>query len=257
MYGLKELLQDCNSGRCQPAGALEAEFARQILDIASQNGDRIGKARKTGIAADFADRAQNANGAELLEDVGVAEDGGLDRLRLVAGLMLPEAGEDAGDFPFGELHLAEDAGDMGTGVSHVIPMGEFFRIIGAMTDKDAEIVQPGSGSDNFAVMGDVGADQPGQFDQPGLMPEFIHRAGLGFDEMGQPIKDRGTHDTFVIFRKPFCRGRIPGMQRHLSFGYRFVTFFSGKSSRTTLFCYCRGSRRWQEPPKTAKLLYRA
>ncbi len=90
MHGLKELLQDCNSGRGQATGALKAQLTGKSLEIPAQDGNCVGKTRKPRVAADFADDAQDADGAELFEDVGVTEDGGLDRLRLIAGLVLTE-----------------------------------------------------------------------------------------------------------------------------------------------------------------------
>jgi hypothetical protein len=41
------------------------------------------------------------------------------------------------------------------------------------------------------------------------VPELIHRAGLGFHVMGQPVDRVGGHDTFVIFHRAICSGRIP------------------------------------------------
>jgi hypothetical protein len=110
MHGLKKLLQDCNAGRSQAAGTLKAKFAGELIEIALQDGNGIGKARESGIAAHLADGAQNADGAELFENVGVAKDGGLDGRRLVAGLVLPDGLEDCGDFVFGKAHLAQDDG---------------------------------------------------------------------------------------------------------------------------------------------------
>jgi hypothetical protein len=208
MNGLKELPQDRNSGRSQAAGALEAKFAWQFFEIPAQDSNSVGETEKAGIAADLADDAQNADGTELLEDIGIAEDGGLDRFRLIDGLMLPDGRKNGGDPGLREAHLAEDNRGLGAGVGDVVPAGEIFGILGTVTDKNAEIVQPGSGGDNLLVVRNIGADGPGQFDQAGLVPELIHRAGLGFHEMGEAIKSCGGHDTFVIFRREVCSGRI-------------------------------------------------
>jgi hypothetical protein len=188
MDGQKELLEDRNPGRSHAARALEAQFARQFLEIPVQDGDGVSKAREARVAADLADDAQNTDGAELLKDIGVAEDGGFDCFRLVAGLVLLNSRKDGGNLVLGEARLAKDNGGVGAGIGDVIPAGQVVRILGAMSDKDAEIVEPGSGGDNVAVMREIGAEGLGEFDQAGLVTELIHRASLDFHELGQSIE---------------------------------------------------------------------
>jgi hypothetical protein len=260
MYGLKELLQDRNSGRSQAAGTLEAQFAGELLEVPAQDGHGIAEAGKARIAADLADGAQNAHGPELLEDVGVAEDGRLEGLRLVAGLVLKDGRDYCGYLLLREAHLAEKARGMGTGVSDMVPAREIFRIRRAMTDEDAQIVQPGSGNHNVAVMREIGAEDPGQLDQAGLMAKLIHRAGLGFNVEGQLLKG-SSHETFVIFHEPDCSSRIPEEPAELKPLRGFVDRVCDISPESRecclpLFGPAGGDSIFQHP-KLAKLLYRA
>jgi len=208
MRCFKKLPQDCHPRSNETASAVEAKLAGQVLEVPAQDGDGVAEAREAGIAADFADGTKDADGAELLKDVSIAENGGLDSFRLVARLMLPDDGENGRNLRLGEARLTEDSRGMGAGIGDVVPTGQFLRVFGAMSGKNTEIVQPGGSDDNLAVMGKIGAKEPGQLHQAGLVAEFIHRPSLGFDVLGQPVKGSGGHDTFVIFHKSFDRDRI-------------------------------------------------
>jgi hypothetical protein len=89
-----------------------------------------------------------------------------------------------------------------------------------MTDEDAEVMQPGSGEDNLAVVDEAGTDIEGQLNQAGLMAEFIHRLSLRFHVIGQMIEGIGGHETFVIFWSAACSGRIAGGTREFNSAVR-------------------------------------
>jgi len=211
MHGLKKLPQDCHPGCSQTAGALKAEQLRKILEITMQGGNGISETGEAGVTAHLTDNAEDADGAELLEDVGIAKDRGLNGRGLVCRLVLPDRGQHGGNFSLGKARLTEDAGCVGAGVGDMVPAGKLFRVFRAVTRENAEIVKPGGGGNNLAVVREIRADGTSQFNQAGLMPEFIHRPGLGFHVSGQSIQGVRGHDTFVIFQGPVQSGRIREM----------------------------------------------
>jgi hypothetical protein len=262
MHGLKELPQNCNSGPSQTAGTVEVKLARQFLKIPAQDSNCVGETGKAGIPSDLADRAQNADGAQLFKDVGIAEDGGFDGVGLVAGLVLPNGREYGGDLVLREAHLAEDVRGKGAGVGNVVPAAEVVRILGSVAYKDTEVVQPGGGDNDVPVVGMVRANRPSELDQAGLVTEFIPREGLRFYVMSQSIEGVGRHDTFVICRMPaYCEtmqgsrvSTLPG-----GFGYRFSDILLETMHTNLLDCYCPGVVRQSaaQRSKEAKMLYRA
>ena len=247
MHRLEELPQDRNSGRSQTAGALKAQLARQDVEIPPENGNGVGKAGKARIAADLADDSQNSDGAQLLENVGVAKNGGLDGCGLVAGLVLPDGCEDGRDFVVGEAGCAEDFRSAGTSIVNMVPAGEFDWILGAVADKDAEVVQPGSRSDNVAVVDNVGANGLGQVQETRLVAEFVHREGLGFDVTGELFEGRTGHGTFVTYRWTERGVRMRGNRDYnvdsAASVTDIVTFLLEMEGTAVLHCYCWGGER--------------
>lgn len=208
MHGFEELPQDRNSGRSQTAGALKAQLARQDVEIPLQGGNGVGKTGKARIAADLADDAQDADGAQLLENVGVAENDGLNGFGFVAGLVLPDGREDGGDFVLREARIVENFRGLGTSIVNMVPAGEFGWILRAVADKDAEIVQPGGGDDDVPVVDKIGTKGLSQGKQTRLVAEFVHRESLGFNIMGELFEDRTGHRTFVTYRVIECGIKI-------------------------------------------------
>ena len=107
---LQEIPQDGDARLGENAGALEADSAGQLIEIATEHGDRIGEPREPRIAADFAHRAEDSNGAQLLKDVGIADDGGLEGRRFIGGLVLADDLENGWYFSSGKRASRRTAG---------------------------------------------------------------------------------------------------------------------------------------------------
>ena len=54
----------------------------------------ISEQGEAGVAAKLGGRAENSDGAELFEDVGIAEEGGFGGVGVVVGLVFADRGED-------------------------------------------------------------------------------------------------------------------------------------------------------------------
>jgi len=197
IHSAKKGLEGGNARCGQTARGFEADFAGEVRQVASQGGDRIGKRDKAGIAADFADSAQDADCSKLLEDIGIAQNGGFNAGGFIVRLMLADHLEDRGDFIFGKARIAQDGGRMRTGIGDVVPAAEFLRIFGAVADEDAQIVEPGSRSYDVPVVVKAGSDQLGEAIETGLMAEFIDGKGLFPNEVVQVLKVIHRHELFV------------------------------------------------------------
>lgn len=159
--GAKKCLEDSDTGLGEATRAVEPNSGRQILEAAAKSGDGVCEEWETGIAAHFADGAQDADGAELFQDIGIAEDGGFDAARLVLRLMLADHIEDRRNFFLRETQMAQNGRRTGAGEGNVIPSAEFKGIIGAVANEDAEVVQPCGGANDIRVVIKAGADHPG------------------------------------------------------------------------------------------------
>ena len=78
-------LEGFNTGLGEPAGGGEPEVSGQLLDIPAQGAQRVGQPDEPGVAAHFTDRAESADGAELLQDVGIPQQRAFKGRRLPRG----------------------------------------------------------------------------------------------------------------------------------------------------------------------------
>lgn len=154
----EEGLKDVDSWLSEAASGVEADFAGEFVQRAAERGDGVGEAGEAGVAADFANGAEDADGAELFEDVGVAEDDGFEGGGRVFGLVQTDRVEDGGDFLLREAGLAQDDRRLRAGIGHMIPGDEGIQFLGAIADKNAEVMEPGGGFDDVAIVVEIGAD---------------------------------------------------------------------------------------------------
>jgi hypothetical protein len=195
--GGEKIAQDADARRGEKACGIEANLAWQLVQAAAQGGDGVGEAGKAGIAADLANGAQDADGSELLEDVGVTQNRGFEGGGEVFGLVLPYGLEDGGNFGFGEAGIAENRRGLGAGVGDVIPAAEGFRFFRAVADEDAEIVKPRGGADHVLVVLEAVANCKCKRLQAGLVAELIHRPGLFQNETLKDLDVTRLHRSFV------------------------------------------------------------
>jgi hypothetical protein len=193
----EKIREDADARLSEAAGRLKPDFAGQLIQIAEQYCCRIRESGKTGIAADFADGAQDADPPELLEDIGVAQDGGLQRRGVIFGLMLADAVEDGGDFVLREACLTQDLRSTGAGIGYVVPEFQGFGIFGAIADKNTKIVEPGGGANHVSIVVKAGADGLGQLVEAGLVAEFVAGACLFQNDPAEDPEVMGCHRTFV------------------------------------------------------------
>lgn len=171
-------MEGLDAGFGEGAGLGEVDEGREGFEGFFEGGDGVGEGVEAGVAADFAGGAEDADGTELFEDVGVAEDGGFEGFGREGRLVGADALEDMDDFGAGETEGAEDGGRVLHGVGDVIPVVKLFGVVGAMAEEDAEIVQPACGVDDVVVIRHALADLLGEGVEAGLVAEFFD--GLGF-----------------------------------------------------------------------------
>jgi hypothetical protein len=198
--GGEEVLKDVDSWFSETAGGFKADLTGKLVEPAAEGGDGVGKAGEAGVAADFADGAKDADGAELFEHIGVAEDDGFEGGGGVFGLVLADGVEDSGDFLFGEAGLAQDGGCLRAGIGHMIPGSEGVQFLGAIADKNAKVMEPGSGFDDVAIVVEIGADGGCKRGHTRLVAEFVDGEGLFQNDTAEGLQVIRRHTTFVSQR---------------------------------------------------------
>jgi hypothetical protein len=108
--GEEELAQDLDPGQSEFAGGVEADVGREGVECALEAVAGVGEGVEAGVGAELGGGAEDADGAELLQDIGVAEQGGFEAGGLVVGLMLADAGEDGGEFFSGAAEAGQEGG---------------------------------------------------------------------------------------------------------------------------------------------------
>jgi hypothetical protein len=212
--GGEEGLEDDDAGFGEAAGGVEPNLAREVVEIAAQRGDGISEAREAGIAAHLADGAQDANGAQLLENIGIAKNGGFRRGGLILGLVLAHDLKDGGNFRFGEAGVAQDLRRVGAGIGNVIPPGEFLGTFGAIANENAQVVKPGGSHNDLVVVVQAGADRFDECLKAGLVSKFIDRPGLLPNQVPKTIEGTRVHVTFVPRSGLFSRGSAEVAQNY-------------------------------------------
>ncbi len=111
------------------ARALEVSrrsWSGRVVSCFLRRVEGFGEGAEAGVAAEFGEGAGDADGAELLEDVGVAGDGGFCGDGCVLRLVGADDFEDGGDFFFGEGRFLEDGWRFFDDVGYVVPGLEGF-----------------------------------------------------------------------------------------------------------------------------------
>ena len=147
------------------ASGRETKLCREGLKGLTKRPAGVVEEREACVAAELGGGTEDGNGAELLENVGIAEQCGLRAGGLVVGLVLANAGKDGRGLGDGEAHGCKDLGGAMTDVGHMVPANQGGSIFGAVTDEDAEIVEKGRGEEDVVVGGEIGrsrGDLPGK-----------------------------------------------------------------------------------------------
>lgn len=195
IHSVKKGLKDGNPRGGKPAGRIEADPAWKRRQVAPQGGNGIREEMEPRIAADLADGAQDADGAQLLEDIGVAQDGRFDGAGLVVWLMLANDFQHRRYFALLKARLAQDGRSALTGVRYMIPAAKLLNIGRPMPDEDTEIVKPGSGADHIAVIFQPGSHLLGEAIEARLVAEFVDGKGLFPNEIVKCLKVIHRHEN--------------------------------------------------------------
>jgi hypothetical protein len=112
----------------------------------------IGKPVEARVATQLGSCAEDADGAELLEDVGVAKQGCLEGVRLSLRKMLADAGNDRSNLFRREVEADQQGGCLPGRIGHVVPSLELGWRMRAMAKEDAKVVQICCGKDDVVVI---------------------------------------------------------------------------------------------------------
>jgi len=193
------------------ARGIKTNFCWQIGQASAKDSDDLRELREPGIPAYFADIAQDADCAELFEDVRITQDNGLDDCGVVSGLMRSNCFEDSGNFLRRKVSASQNLWDMLAGIGDVIPFGKLFGIFGTMTDEDSEIMKPGRRVDDIIVIVQTCANLLCQSIEPWLVPVFVYWTGIVLDKLRDGIAKIWQHKSSLA--EEFQRAVLPRMER--------------------------------------------
>ena len=146
---------------------------------------------EASVPAHLADGAQDGDGAQLLQEVRVAQQGALKCGRLAGRKMRPNGLDDSRDLALGKAELFQNGRRVAGGVGHVVPGRQGHVLLGAVADEDAKIMHPGGDKEDVVVVGLVFRQPGGQVIKPGLMAEFVRRLRLGADVVHDSLSAGG------------------------------------------------------------------
>jgi hypothetical protein len=141
-----------------------------------QDGENGTEGWVTCIAADLYGCAQQADGPQLLEYIGVAKQGTFHGSWFVLWLMMADRLCDPVEFFRGKSPCPEEFPALLDGVWDVIPAGKLLWILRTVAKKHTKVMHPGGGEENVVVVLHAFTDVGGEGVEPGLVAEFVDGA---------------------------------------------------------------------------------
>ena len=136
----------------------KANLAGQLLGRALQHRQHRRERGIARVAAHFGQRAQGPDGAELLEDVGIAQNGGFGGVGIVERLMRADGLAHAVKLIGGKPAGGKEFPGARNGVGNVVPALQFCLAHGPVPDIDAQVVHPCGGKEHVVVIVHAFAD---------------------------------------------------------------------------------------------------
>ncbi len=187
--------QDFNPWSGKYSGGWKLNQCRQRFQRSTQRLDGVAEHKVTCVSPYLADHSERANGAELLENIRVAQQCTLKRSGL-AGRQMGADGLNRGrDFLCRETKLFEELRYFPGGVDDVVPLRQRGNVFGPVTDKHAEVMQPRGGVEHIIVVRLIVGNARGQVVEARLMTKLVPRFGLRADVVGDGLPvSRLIHD---------------------------------------------------------------
>ena len=155
-----------------------------MFGIALKDAESVFEGAKACIAPNFADSAENADSAELFENVRVAQKNAFKGGWATGGKMRPDDFDDGWNFFVGKTESLKQAGRFFERVSDVVPFSKRGWIFGAMANEDAQVVEPRGSIKDFVIERLILRELFCELVKARLVAEFVGRVGLGADVIG-------------------------------------------------------------------------
>ncbi len=166
------------------ACGIQLQLSRQLFGVALEDAKGILECDESAIAPDLADGAENADRAELFEDVRVAQESACEGSRFARWKVSSDRFDYGGDFFRRKAKSLKQARRFFERISDVIPFCQRGGVFWTMADEDTDIMQPGRSVKDVIVERLVLRELLREFIKAQLMAEFVGRIGLGANIIG-------------------------------------------------------------------------
>jgi len=166
---------------------------RQALQVAPQSLNSVGMAHEPRVAAYFADDAENRDGSELFQQIGIPQQRAFKAGRLARGQVRPDSFKGCGNLVLREPELPENRRHFSGRIRHVVPGRKRRRFFRPMPDEDPEVMHPGRRIQDVVIVGFVFCQPPSEAVQPRLVAELIRRLCLGADIISDRLAVSGLN----------------------------------------------------------------
>jgi hypothetical protein len=170
--------QQLNTRLSQRARGIEVKLSRESFQRCSEGSRRRREIGEPAITANLGNRAHDANGSELFEDISVTEDFTLNGRGNSGWLMCANGFHDRGNLRGWKLNVTQYLRRLGDCIGGVVPGCERLRVFRAMTNEHADVVQPGCGKHDIVIVDVVLSYFQCQGVQPRLMTELLYGTSL-------------------------------------------------------------------------------
>src|SRR5215831_2270513 len=163
----------------------------------TQDGKNRAETGITGITADLNCCPQQANSAELFEDIGVPEQRSFHGCRFILRLMVLNCIRYTVQLSPGKSPIGQEFPAAADGIWNVVPLRKLRRIFRSMAEKHAKVMHPSRGKEDVVVVLHSFANLRGESIEPRLMSKLVGRLRLGanvFNDRVPPIARR--HSSF-------------------------------------------------------------
>src|SRR5882724_2702605 len=134
------MMQGGYAGLSQLLCAWQPEKSGEGSGCGTQTVCRMAKCMKTRITADLAGCTHYGHGAELLQNIGVAQNLRFNRCGVISRLVGPDRLHDRWNFIWGKVEPLQKEWGLLHGISSVVPTHKLLQIVGAMSGEDPQIM---------------------------------------------------------------------------------------------------------------------
>ena len=178
-----------------------------MFGVALENVESVFECSKTGVTADFADGAENADRTELFENVRIAQENAFERGRFARWKVGSDGFDDGRDFLRRKAEPLKQTRRFSDCVSNVVPLRERDRVFWTMADEDADVMEPRGGIKDVVFERLILCELFCEFVEARLMGKFVRGICLGADVVSDGVA------VVDVWHEKSIRGSVKALKR--------------------------------------------